>query len=93
MMHDHEESDSAIVAMKPANKAGLPAAEREERRAGTEGNADQYSTHRAQDRESCGPCAGPHTASRKAKEEGEVHRALPPHQSRDAEDGVLRTQA
>ena len=52
MMHDHEESDSAIVAKNPANKVGLPAAEQEERRAGTEGNADQHSTRRAQDRES-----------------------------------------
>ena len=52
MMHDHEESDSAIVAKNPANKVGLPAAEQEERRAGTEGNPDQHSTRRAQDRES-----------------------------------------
>ena len=33
MMHDHEESDSAIVAMKLANKAGLSVAEQVERRA------------------------------------------------------------
>ena len=52
MMHDHEESDSAIVAKNPANKAGLPVAEWGERRAGTERNADQQSTRRAQDRES-----------------------------------------
>src|SRR5690606_42101945 len=31
----------------------------------------------------CVPCAGPHTASRRAKKEGEVHRALPPHKPRD----------
>jgi RNA-directed DNA polymerase len=51
-MHGHEKSDSAIVAAKPANKAGRPATERVERRAGTEGKADQQSTRRAQDRES-----------------------------------------
>ena len=52
MMHGREKSDSAIVARKPANNAGQPAAERVERRAGTEGNASQQSTRRAQDRES-----------------------------------------
>src|SRR6266571_9385041 len=35
--------------------------------------------------------AGAHTASSKAKEEGEVHRAPPPHQHRIARRGVLRT--
>ena len=35
MMHGHEKSDPAIVAKKPANNAGQPAAERVERRAGT----------------------------------------------------------
>ena len=52
MMHGHEKSDSAIVATKPANKAGQPVTERVERRAGTEGNAAQQSTRRAQDRAS-----------------------------------------
>ena len=52
MMHGREKSDPAIVAKKPANNAGQPAAERVERRAGTEGNAGQQSTRRAQDRES-----------------------------------------
>ena len=50
-MHGHETSDPAVVAMKPANKAGRPVAERAERRAGAEGNADQRNTHRAQNRE------------------------------------------
>src|SRR5262249_4595130 len=40
------------TAKRPANNAGQPAAERVERRAGTEGNAGQQSTRRAQDRES-----------------------------------------
>ena len=59
MMHGHEKSDPAIVAVKPANKAneptaeafaGVHAAEPVEPRAGTKGNADQQSTCRAQDR-------------------------------------------
>src|ERR1700741_2003389 len=49
-MHDQEKSDSAIVAAKPPNKAGLPAAEAAERRAGTKGTADQQSTLRTQSR-------------------------------------------
>ena len=50
-MHDLEKSDSAIVAAKPPNKAGPPAAEAVEPRAGAKGNADQQSTHRTQSRE------------------------------------------
>ena len=50
MMYDHEKSDPAIVAVKPTNKAGQPAAELVEPRAGAEGNASQQSTGRAQDR-------------------------------------------
>ena len=49
-MHDLEKSDSAIVAVKPPNKAGPPAAEAVEPRAGAKGNADQQSTHRTQSR-------------------------------------------
>ena len=60
MMHGHEKSDSAIVAVKPANKVARPAAERSaaepaaaepvEPRAETKGNAGQQSTCRAQSR-------------------------------------------
>jgi len=50
-MHDLEKSDSAIVAVKPPNKAGPPAAEAVEPRAGAKGNADQQSTHRTQSRQ------------------------------------------
>ena len=60
MMHGHEKSRFAIVAMKPTNKAELSAAERSavgptaaepvERRAEAEGNAGQQSTHRTQSR-------------------------------------------
>ena len=54
MMHGHEKSDPAIVAVKPTNKAEGPAvaraagekhaAEPVERRAGAKGNADRQST-------------------------------------------------
>jgi RNA-directed DNA polymerase len=60
MMHEHEKSDSAIVAGKLANKVEQPAAERTateptaaepvEPRAETKGNAGQQSTRRAQNR-------------------------------------------
>ncbi len=49
-MHDPEKSDSAIVAAKPPNNAGPPAAEGVEPRAGAKGNVDQQSTHRTQSR-------------------------------------------
>src|SRR3954470_21582383 len=48
MMHGGEKSDLAIVATKRPNKAGQPAAEAVERRAGIEGNAGQQSTLRPQ---------------------------------------------
>src|ERR1700676_4566028 len=50
MMNGREKSDSAIVATKPANNAGAPAAEWVEPRAGTKGNTDQSHTCRAQNR-------------------------------------------
>jgi hypothetical protein len=43
MMHGHEKSDSAIVAVKPANKAERSAAELVERRAEAKGNARHQS--------------------------------------------------
>src|SRR5664280_344608 len=58
MMHEHGKSDTAIGAAKPTNKAGRPAAEPVERRAGTEGNAGQHSTRRAQYRESVSQALG-----------------------------------
>ena len=50
MMHGRGKSDSAIVAVKPTNKAERSAAEPVEPRAETKGNADQQSTYRAQNR-------------------------------------------
>jgi hypothetical protein len=52
MMNGREKSDSAIVAMKPANNVGNPATEWVERRAGTKGNTGQSNTCRAQNRAS-----------------------------------------
>ena len=52
MMHGLEKSDPAVVAMKPANKAGQPAAEWVEPRAGTQGNTGQPRTQRTQCRAS-----------------------------------------
>jgi RNA-directed DNA polymerase len=50
MMNGREKSDPVVVAESPTNKAAQAAAEPGERRTGTEGNADQHNTHRAQDR-------------------------------------------
>ena len=55
MMHGHEKSDSAIVATKPPNKAGRPAAEAVERRAEAKENANRCRTCRTQGRESVSP--------------------------------------
>ena len=52
MTHGHEKSNSVIVAKKPPNKAGKPAAEAVEPRAGIKGNTGQQRTRRAQIRES-----------------------------------------
>jgi RNA-directed DNA polymerase len=50
MVNGSEESDPAIVAKKPTNKAEQSAAELVEQRAGAEGNAGRQSTRRAQNR-------------------------------------------
>jgi hypothetical protein len=52
MMNGPEKSDSAIVAMKPANKVGRPTAQWVEPRAGTKGNTGQPHTQRTQSRDS-----------------------------------------
>ena len=52
MTQGHEKLDSAIVAMKPPNKAGRPAAEAVERRAEAKENANRCRTCRTQCRES-----------------------------------------
>jgi hypothetical protein len=51
MMHGPEKSDFAIVAVKPPNKTGQPAAEAAERRAEAKENAKQRNTCRTRCRE------------------------------------------
>src|SRR4051794_6402227 len=91
-MHGREKSDLAIVTVKPANNDGRPSTEPVERRAGTEGNAGQDRTRRAQDRESV---SRGWTAYARCKdtEDGTVHLAPPPRHARPAPDGLLRPQA
>ena len=50
MTHDREKSDSVVLATKPTNKAGRPAAEPVERRTETKRNAEQQNTLRTQGR-------------------------------------------
>jgi hypothetical protein len=50
MMHERENSDPAVVAVKPVNATERSAAESAEPRAGAEENASEHSTHRAQNR-------------------------------------------
>ena len=50
MTHEHGKSAPAVVAVKPTNNAGQPAAEPAEPRAGTKRNAGEQSTHRTQGR-------------------------------------------
>jgi hypothetical protein len=63
MMHGHEKSDPAIVAVKPTNKAERSAAELVEPRAGTKGNAGQLRTRRTLSRISVTQGVGSHTAT------------------------------
>ena len=93
MMHGHEKSDSAIVARKPANKAGRPAAEPVEPRAGAKGNADQQSTRRAQSRASVSQALERIRQAARTREEGTVHRSAAPCQRRYAPAGIFRAQA
>jgi RNA-directed DNA polymerase len=82
MMHERGKSDSAIGAVKPANKAERSAAELVEQRAGTKGNADQQSTRRAQDRESVSQALGRIRQAAKQRKE-EVFTSLLHHISID----------
>src|SRR5689334_3954668 len=66
MMHGHEKSDSAIVATKPPNKAGSPAAEAVERRAEAKESTNRCHTCRTQGRESVSHGAGARTEGREA---------------------------
>src|SRR5215813_12177181 len=92
MMHDREKSHSAIGAEKPTNKAGSPVCG-----VGGAKGGGQEERERAKHAPDTGlgsrdTGARPRTASRKAKEGGEVHIALPPPQRRPIPGGVLRAQ-
>jgi hypothetical protein len=73
MMHGHEKSDSAIVATKPPNKAGRPAAEAVERRAEAKENANRCRACRTQGRESVSQAPERvRTAARASRQTSEV---------------------
>ena len=80
MMHGREKSDPAIVAVKPTNKAGQTGGGAGGAKGG--GQGERGPAKHAPDAEPGKrvPGAGARTASRKAKEEGAVHRAPPPPQ-------------
>ena len=93
MMNGQEKSDTGIVAVKPTNKAGQPAAELVEPRPGTKGNVGQQSTHRAQDRARVTQALDRVRKAARLRKKGKVHRAPPPRQCRYTSDGILRAQA
>ena len=79
MMHGREKSDPVVVATKPPNKAGRTGGGGGGAKGG--GQGERGPAKHAPDSEpgKRGTGAGSRTASRKAKEEGTVHRAPPPH--------------
>jgi RNA-directed DNA polymerase len=87
-MHDPEKADSGIVAVKLANKAGRPVTE-----AGDQGERGPATHAPGTVPGSRDPSAGPRTESRKAEEEGTVHRTSPPYHCRYTSDGILRASA
>src|ERR1700675_4462104 len=78
MMHGREKSDSAIVAVKPTNKAVPTAAEPVEPRAGAKGSARQQSTHRTQGRERVAQAL--ESVRQAATQRKESNSSPPPHQ-------------
>ena len=89
MMNGHEKSDPAVVAVKPTNKAGRPAAEAEERRAGTEGNAGQHDTHRAQNRERVTQALDRVRQAARQRKKERFTALLPPRQRRQLRQAFL----
>ena len=64
MMNEPGKSDSAIVAVKPTNKAGKPAAEPAEPRAGTQGECEPAKHGPGAEPDNRVTGAGAHTESR-----------------------------
>ena len=93
MMHEREKSDTAVVAVKPANKAGATAAEPEEPRAGTKRNASGQSTHRTLSRVRVTQARSTAYGRPQGKGRGEVHRTPPPSQHRSVPGSVPCAQA
>ena len=79
MMNGRGKSDSAIVAGKPTNKAGQPAAESVEPSVEAEGNASQR-TRRAQDRASVSQALERIRQVARQRKKVTVHLALLPYQ-------------
>src|SRR5258706_11754183 len=92
MMHEREKSDPAVVAVKPTNKAERSAAEPVEPRAGAEGECGPAQHGPSTEPGNRVTGAGTHTASSKARKEGEDHHAPPPRQHDASRTGVPRTQ-
>ncbi len=91
MMHGHEKSDPRHTSNEADEQSRVTGG-------GVGGAKDggQGEREPAQHAPGAGPGkrvtgVGARTPSRKAKEEGTVHRALPPSQPAYAQDGVLRT--
>src|SRR5882724_8845062 len=79
MMHGRGKSDLAIVALKPANKAGRSATESVEPRAGTKGNARRQSTLRIQSRARVSQALERIRQAAKRRKKGEKFTALLHH--------------
>ena len=91
MMHGRGKSDSAIVAEEADEQSRATGCGAGGAKGGGQGECGP-----AKHAPGAGPGkrvtgAGAHTTSRKAKEEGTVHLAPPPHQRRTTPAGVLRT--
>ena len=80
MMYDHEKSDPAIVAVKPNEQSRATGCGVGGAKGGGRGECEsaKHGPSTAPGNRVTG--AGAHTASRKSKEEGEVHCALPSRQ-------------
>ena len=91
MMHERGKSDPEIVAEKPTNKAEQSVAEPVEPRGRDRGECGPAKHAPGAGPDKCVTSAGSHTASSKAKEEGTVHRALPPYHHRVTRGRILRS--
>jgi RNA-directed DNA polymerase len=82
MMHGREKSDSAIVAGKPTNKAGQPAAEPAERRAATLSPVAHYSYGAAKPKRRVSSDLTARATRRTLCRKDRAHRVSPAHGSK-----------